>query len=81
MNIEKIKNFSQDEQKTLEYFEYLRNVIVEREYEELEEGIDLVIGRKFVSKIDLLLNLVITLEEDKEELQKENEKLKRITRR
>ena len=81
MNIEKIKNFSHDEQKTLEYFEYLRNVIVERDYEELDEGIDLVIGRKFVSKIDLLLNLVITLEEDKEELQKENEKLKRITRR
>ena len=75
MNIEKIKNFSKDEQKALEYFEMLRNEIVEREYEELDEGIDLVVGRKFVSKIDLLLNLVIKLEEDKEELQKE------ITRR
>lgn len=70
MNIEKIKNFSKDEQKALEYFEFLRNVIVERDDEDLDEGIDLVVGRKFASKIDLLLNLVITLEEDKEELQK-----------
>ena len=75
MNIEKIKNFSKDEQKELEYFEMLRNVIVERDSEELDECIDLVVGRKVVNKIDILLNLVITLEEDKEELQKE------ITRR
>lgn len=75
MNIEKIKNFSKEEQKALEYFESLRNVIVERYSEELYEGIDIVVGRIFASRIDLLLNLVITLEEDKEELQK------RITRR
>ena len=75
LKIEKIKNFSKEEQKALEYFELLRNVIVERDSEELDEGIDLVVGRKFASKIDLLLNLVITLEEDKEDLQKE------ITRR
>lgn len=68
MNIEKIKNFSKEEQKALEYFEFLRNVIVERDSEELDEGIDLVVGRKFASNIELLLNLVITLEEDKEEL-------------
>lgn len=65
MNIEKIKNFSKDEQKTLEYFEMLRNEIIERDYKELDEGIDLVVGRKFASKIDLLLDLVIRLEEDR----------------
>ena len=75
MNIEKIKNFSQDEQKTLNYFELIRNEIVERD-NELNEGIDFIFGRKFAAKIDLLLNLVITLEEDKEKLQKENEELK-----
>ena len=76
MNIEKIKNFSQDEQKTLNYFELIRNEIVERD-NELNEGIDFIFGRKFAAKIDLLLNLVITLEEDKEKLQKENEELKK----
>ena len=75
MNIEKIKNFSKEEQKALEYFEFLRNVIVERDSEELDEGIDLVVGRKFASKIDLLLNLVITLQEDKEELMRKKENL------
>ena len=74
MNIEKIKNFSQDEQKTLKFFELLRNEIIARD-NELNEGIDFIFGRKFATKIDLLLNLVITLEEDKEELQKENENL------
>ena len=74
MNIEKIKNFSKDEQKVLEYFELLRNEIIRKD-NELNEGIDFIFGRKFATKIDLLLNLVITLEEDKEELQKE------ITRR
>lgn len=74
MNIEKIKNFSQDEQKTLNFFELLRNEIITRD-NELNEGIDFIFGRKFANKIDILLNLVITLE-DKEELQKENEELK-----
>lgn len=37
MNIEKIKNFSQDEQKTLKFFELLRNEIVARD-NELNEG-------------------------------------------
>lgn len=74
MNIEKIKNFSQDEQKALNFFELLRNEIIARD-NELNEGIDFIFGRKFATKIDLLLNLVITLEEDKEELQKENENL------
>lgn len=78
MNIEKIKNFSQDEQKTLNFFELLRNEIITRD-NELNEGIDFIFGRKFANKIDILLNLVITLE-DKEELQKENEELKEITR-
>ena len=78
MNIEKIKNFSKDEQKELEYFEMLRNVIVERDSEELDEGIDLVVGRKFATKIDLLLNLVITLEEDKEELKKQEATQRKI---
>lgn len=76
MNIEKIKNFSQDEQKILKFFELLRNEIIARD-NELNEGIDFIFGRKFATKIDLLLNLVITLEEDKEELQKENEKLEK----
>lgn len=67
MNIEKIKNFSQDEQKTLKFFELLRNEIIARD-SELNEGINFILGRKFASKIDILLNLVITLEEDKEEL-------------
>lgn len=40
MNIEKIKNFSKEEQKALEYFEMLRNVIVERDSEELDEMIN-----------------------------------------
>lgn len=74
MNIEKIKNFSQDEQKTLNFFELLRNEIIIKD-NELNEGIDFIFGRKFANKIDILLNLVITLE-DKEELQKENEELK-----
>lgn len=68
MNIEKIKNFSQDEQKTLNFFELLRNVIITKD-NELNEGIDFIFGRKFASKIDILLNLV-------ERLQKENEELK-----
>lgn len=75
MNIEKIKNFSQDEQKTLNFFELLRNEIIIKD-NGLNEGIDFILGRKFANKIDILLNLVITLEEDKEELQKENEELK-----
>lgn len=74
MNIEKIKNFSKEEQKTLNYFELIRNEIVRRD-NELDEGIDFIFGRNFANKIDILLNLVITLEEDKEELQKQ------ITRR
>ena len=72
MNIEKIKNFSKDEQETLEYFEQIKNVILEKENnDELDEGVEFIFGRKFTSEIDILLNLVITLQEDKEELQKE----------
>lgn len=58
MNIEKIKNFNQDEQKTLNFFELLRNEIIRRD-NELNEGIDFIFGRKFANKIDILLNLVI----------------------
>lgn len=68
MNIEKIKNFNQDEQKTLNFFELLRNEIIRKD-NELNEGIDFIFGRKFANKIDILLNLV-------ERLQKENEELK-----
>lgn len=74
MNIEKIKNFSQDEQKTLEYFEMLRNEIIERD-NGFDEGIDFIFGKEFASKIDILLNLVITLQEDKEELMRKKEKI------
>lgn len=74
MNIEKIKNFSQDEQKTLNYFELIRNEIVERD-KGLDEGIDFIFGRNFASKIDILLNLVIKLQEDKEELMRNKEKI------
>lgn len=77
MNIVKIKNFSQDEQKALKFFELLRNEIVTRD-NELNEGIDFIFGRKFADKIDLLLNLVITLEEDKEELMRNQEKTNAI---
>nr|DAI06827.1 MAG TPA: hypothetical protein [Caudoviricetes sp.] len=62
MNIEKIKNFSQDEQKTLEFFELLRNEIIRKD-NELNEGIDFIFGRKFANKIDILLNLVDKLQE------------------
>lgn len=74
MNIEKIKNFSKEEQKALEYFELLRNEIVARD-NELNEGINFIFGRNFASKIDKLLNLVITLQEDKEELMRKKEKI------
>lgn len=74
MNIEKIKNFSQDEQKTLNYFESIRNEIVERD-NGLDEGIDFIFGRNFASKIDILLNLIIKLQEDKEELMRNQEKI------
>lgn len=74
MNIEKIKNFSQDEQKALNYFELIRNEIVKRD-KGLDEGIDFIFGRNFASKIDILLNLVIKLQEDKEELMRNQEKI------
>lgn len=74
MNIEKIKNFSKEEQKTLNYFELIRNEIVKRD-NELDEGIDFIFGRNFASKIDILLNLVIKLQEDKEELMRNQEKI------
>lgn len=74
MNIEKIKNFSQDEQKTLNYFELIRNEIVKRDNGS-DEGIDFIFGRNFASKIDILLNLVIKLQEDKEELMRNQEKI------
>lgn len=74
MNIEKIKNFSQDEQKTLEFFELLRNEIIRKD----NEGIDFIFERKFANKIYILLNLIEKQSKEIEELKEDNERYQEL---